>query len=59
VRDVPSPCTGICRIDEATGYCRGCKRTLEEIADWSMLPPAGKRAIIARLAGRAEPPFGK
>ncbi|WP_081473954.1 DUF1289 domain-containing protein [Novosphingobium pentaromativorans] len=54
---VPSPCTGVCRLDPGSGLCLGCKRTMEEIADWPMLPVKGKRAIIARLAGRAISPI--
>ncbi|MEO6092658.1 MAG: DUF1289 domain-containing protein [Novosphingobium sp.] len=53
MRDVPSPCTGVCRIDEANGNCVGCRRTLEEIADWPRLSPKGKRAVLARLEQRA------
>ena len=29
-----SPCTGICRLDAATGWCLGCARTGGEIAGW-------------------------
>lgn len=50
--DVPSPCTGICRIDDASGWCRGCARTLAEIADWARLPVKGKRAVLAKLPAR-------
>ena len=31
---VVSPCTGICKLDEATGWCLGCARTGDEIAEW-------------------------
>lgn len=31
--ETKSPCTKICSIDEATGRCVGCDRTLEEIQD--------------------------
>jgi predicted Fe-S protein YdhL (DUF1289 family) len=48
----PSPCTGVCRIDWISGLCGGCKRTLNEIADWPMLKPAEKRAILIQLAER-------
>lgn len=51
-RDPPSPCTSICRIDRATGYCQGCKRTLTEIADWPMLDAPAKRAMLAGLKER-------
>jgi predicted Fe-S protein YdhL (DUF1289 family) len=49
--DPLSPCTGVCRIDP-TGLCEGCKRTLKEIADWPMLGPAQKRAVLAQLPAR-------
>jgi predicted Fe-S protein YdhL (DUF1289 family) len=52
MRDVPSPCTGICRIVSATGWCQGCQRTLEEIADWPMLTPDEKRALLRALEQR-------
>jgi len=47
-----SPCTGLCRIAPATGWCEGCARTLEEIAAWPKLSLSGKRVILARLAQR-------
>jgi len=34
---VPSPCVGVCHIDDATGLCDGCQRTLAEITDWSSM----------------------
>ena len=30
-----SPCIGICQMDDASGYCIGCGRTIDEIAGWS------------------------
>ena len=51
-RDPPSPCISVCRIDTATGWCTGCKRTLTEIADWPMLDAAAKRALLGALQGR-------
>jgi predicted Fe-S protein YdhL (DUF1289 family) len=49
---VPSPCINVCRIDPETGCCAGCRRSLDEIAAWSRIDDAGKRAIWARLAQR-------
>jgi predicted Fe-S protein YdhL (DUF1289 family) len=49
----PSPCNGTCRIDHLTGWCRGCKRTTAEIADWPRLGPQGKQAILRQLRQRA------
>src|SRR5208282_4306599 len=30
----PSPCVGVCRVGESTGYRVGCARTRAEIASW-------------------------
>jgi len=49
---VPSPCVNICRMHDATGWCEGCKRTLDEIAAWSTLDDAAKRAVWRQLALR-------
>ena len=49
---VPSPCTSVCRIDEATGWCQGCARTLPEIAAWAGLDEGGKRQVWALLPDR-------
>lgn len=48
----PSPCIGICRIDDATGLCAGCARTGEEIAIWRQAPPPIVDAIWAALPAR-------
>ncbi len=51
-RHPPSPCNSVCRIDPASGFCLGCKRTLEEIADWPMLTAGEKRVVLAALDRR-------
>lgn len=55
MREPPSPCTSVCRIDTVTGWCLGCRRTLGEIADWPMLSPGEKREVLARLPERVLP----
>lgn len=58
---VPSPCINICRMDEASGLCEGCARTLDEIAAWSTLDESAKRGVIAALPARRSAladPFG-
>jgi uncharacterized protein len=50
---VESPCVRICRIDEATGLCVGCLRSLEEIAGWARLSAEERRRLIAALPSRA------
>ena len=51
---LPSPCLGICIVDPATRQCRGCLRTVDEIAHWYDASPAEKRALLAALAVRRE-----
>ena len=50
--EVASPCTSVCEMDPQSGYCRGCFRTLDEIAAWSVLDADGKRAVLAALPSR-------
>lgn len=47
-----SPCIGICLMDPARRLCRGCWRTIDEIAGWYGFSPTEKRAIITAIAGR-------
>ena len=51
-----SPCVGVCRMDEASGLCLGCLRTLEEIASWAQSDKKQQRrvwnAIAQRLQGK-------
>ncbi len=49
---VPSPCVNVCRMNEATGLCVGCHRTLDEIAQWSVLGDEAKRAVWLLLRER-------
>jgi predicted Fe-S protein YdhL (DUF1289 family) len=50
--DAPSPCISVCEMDPRSGYCRGCLRTLDEIAAWSVLDVDTKRAVLAMLPSR-------
>jgi predicted Fe-S protein YdhL (DUF1289 family) len=58
--NVPSPCVKVCVLDRATGLCRGCLRSIDEIADWVEMTADQKRATLARIderrAGRAGRP---
>jgi len=49
---IASPCISVCRMDARTGWCEGCLRTLDEIAAWSSLPEADKRAVWLELGRR-------
>ncbi|NHB78560.1 DUF1289 domain-containing protein [Rhodobacter calidifons] len=47
-----SPCTGVCRMDAASGLCLGCARSAEEIALWREAAPAFRAAVWADLPAR-------
>jgi len=47
-----SPCTAVCVLDSDTGLCRGCFRTLAEIAAWATLERAEKQRILGELPAR-------
>ena len=51
---IPSPCISVCRMDERTGWCEGCLRTLAEIAEWSAMDERAKRAVWKLLPQRRE-----
>lgn len=51
---VASPCINVCVMDAASGYCRGCARTIDEIIAWARLDDGAKRAVWAELPARHE-----
>ena len=50
--DIPSPCMGVCRLDEATRLCQGCLRTTHEIARWPYADAPERLEILQRLRER-------
>jgi predicted Fe-S protein YdhL (DUF1289 family) len=53
-KSIPSPCTGVCTMDGALGFCLGCGRTGDEIAEWSTADDLRRRAIWAILPERID-----
>jgi predicted Fe-S protein YdhL (DUF1289 family) len=49
---VPSPCTNVCRIDRRSGWCEGCRRTVDEITRWPLANDAERLAILDQLPKR-------
>ncbi len=47
-----SPCIGICKLDDATGYCLGCGRTGAEVGDWMAMSESQRDAVWAVLPRR-------
>lgn len=53
-----SPCIGICQMDDASGYCVGCGRTIEEISGWGGASAAEKQETLEQLPNRPLPQQG-
>jgi predicted Fe-S protein YdhL (DUF1289 family) len=49
---LPSPCIGICLLDPATGLCRGCFRTIDEIGGWMSFDNVERHRVLDRLRRR-------
>jgi len=49
---VASPCINLCRMHQATGWCEGCLRTIDEIAGWSGLDDMARRTVLQDLRSR-------
>ncbi len=49
---VSSPCIKVCVVDPARRLCRGCGRTLDEIARWGAMDEAERRHVMALLVDR-------
>ena len=49
-----SPCVGICKLDDVSGYCIGCARTGDEIGRWSGMTEPQRDAIWDLLPRRHE-----
>ena len=51
--EVESPCIKICVVHPEARLCTGCLRSIDEITQWSRMPPETRKAIIAELPARA------
>jgi hypothetical protein len=49
---IESPCVKVCAIDAATGWCLGCGRSMDEIANWTALGAERRGTIMRELDGR-------
>ncbi|MEO8156508.1 MAG: DUF1289 domain-containing protein [Betaproteobacteria bacterium] len=52
IREPASPCVNVCQMNPYNGLCRGCLRTLDEIAGWLELSAAEKLAVLKSLEER-------
>lgn len=51
---INSPCVMVCTIDEKSGLCLGCYRTMDEIAEWRRMGESNRVRLISELALRAD-----
>lgn len=49
---IETPCDKICVLDDTSGLCHGCGRSVNEIARWSAYSDAERRGIMAELPQR-------
>ena len=55
--EIQSPCIGVCSMDDSTGLCQGCYRTMDEIQGWWDLDNMQKQAVIDLASEREEQAF--
>ncbi|MGI9462031.1 MAG: DUF1289 domain-containing protein [Alphaproteobacteria bacterium] len=46
---LPSPCVGVCKMDDERRYCNGCLRSIPEIKIWSTASEQQKHHILQAL----------
>jgi predicted Fe-S protein YdhL (DUF1289 family) len=49
---IASPCISVCQIDDESGCCIGCHRSMDEIRDWPIMSAAEKTDVLSRIAER-------
>ena len=52
MKNIPSPCISICKLNKSTGYCDGCFRTEDEIALWPSMSDEDKLNMLNILRQR-------
>jgi predicted Fe-S protein YdhL (DUF1289 family) len=50
-----SPCIKFCQIDQETGLCAGCLRSLDEIAGWTSFTEEQRAEIMSEIPTRRPP----
>jgi predicted Fe-S protein YdhL (DUF1289 family) len=47
-----TPCVKVCTYDPGTGLCRGCGRSLQEIAAWASMSADERDRVMEQLPER-------
>ena len=53
-KPIKSPCLRVCAVDGRANACRGCGRTLGEIANWGTMSEAERDDVLRLLPARIE-----
>ena len=53
-KPIKSPCISICAVDGRANVCRGCRRSLKEIAGWGAMSYAERDEVLRELPSRIE-----
>jgi uncharacterized protein len=56
---VYSPCTSVCTMDAQSGFCKGCYRSLQEIARWAQMTDAERLGVWRQLDAREAAQFSE
>jgi predicted Fe-S protein YdhL (DUF1289 family) len=51
---IETPCEKICIVDDASGLCRGCGRSLGEVERWTAYSDDERSRIMSELPCRLE-----
>lgn len=49
---IRSPCIGVCSMDDLTGFCQGCYRTIDEIKNWWEMDKQQQKETINKAVQR-------
>ena len=50
--DIQSPCIGVCSMNDLSGLCQGCYRTMDEIQQWWDLDLNQKKEVLHKATER-------
>ena len=50
--EIQSPCIGVCTVDDSTGMCLGCYRTIDEIKGWWDMNPKDQKNLLIAIEER-------
>jgi predicted Fe-S protein YdhL (DUF1289 family) len=52
IESIVSPCIGVCAMNQSSGLCEGCFRSIEEIRDWWDMSAIERAEVMANLEER-------